>query len=157
MGYEGWPRAIIYAETMILIPDMLGVCKNMGIANFGVFDTENQAELYSIGLGRKISSGELLKAAERSRNVERAFEVREGLTREDDTIPEREFNKEAGGNFKGIYVDRKAFEKAKDEYYTLRGWDVKTGAPTRETLTALGLSDICETLLREHGGKAFQA
>jgi aldehyde:ferredoxin oxidoreductase len=72
--------------------------------------------------------------------------VREALTRQDDTIPEREFNKEAGGKFKGIYIDREEFERAKDEYYTLRGWDVETGAPTRETLTALGLNDISKDL-----------
>jgi aldehyde:ferredoxin oxidoreductase len=31
-------------------------------------------------------------------------------------------------------MDRKEFEKVKDEYDALRGWDVETGAPTRETL-----------------------
>jgi aldehyde:ferredoxin oxidoreductase len=146
MGFEGKPKALIYGETMFLVADLMGVCRRMGPENLQVFNPENQAELYSIGLGRKVSSGDLLKAAERSRNVERAFEVREGLTRQDDTIPEREFNKEAGGKFKGIYIDREEFERAKDEYYTLRGWDVETGAPTRETLTALGLNDISKDL-----------
>ena len=34
------------------------------------------------------------------------------------------------------------FEKAKSRYYQLRGWDEKTGLPTRETLTKLGMEDV---------------
>ena len=38
------------------------------------------------------------------------------------------------GMHKGKVVDRQKFEKIKDEYYKLRGYDVKTGIPTRKTL-----------------------
>lgn len=146
MGYEGKPKGLIYAETMISIPDILGVCKYMGIGNFKVFNPDNLSELFSVGLGNGVSREELVTAAERNRNVERAFEVREGLTRKDDTLPKREFNKDIGGRFKGIYLDRDGFEKAKDEYYALRGWNIQTAAPTEETLAALGLNDIVEDL-----------
>jgi aldehyde:ferredoxin oxidoreductase len=143
-GLEGKAKAMIYSETLIAIPDMLGVCKHMGITNYQVFNAENLAELYSLGVDKTVHSEELVTAAERIRNVERAFEVREGLTRKDETVPEREFNKEMGGHFKGLYLDRDEFEKAKDDYYTLRGWDTKTAAPTRETLIRLGLDDIAK-------------
>ena len=33
-----------------------------------------------------------------------------------------------------------------DEYYTLRGWDLKTGAPTRSKLAALGLGYVANAL-----------
>jgi len=33
-----------------------------------------------------------------------------------------------------------------DEYYAARGWDVKTGAPTREKLSELGLDYVAEQL-----------
>jgi aldehyde:ferredoxin oxidoreductase len=33
-----------------------------------------------------------------------------------------------------------------DEYYAARGWDVKTGAPTREKLIELGLEYVTEQL-----------
>jgi aldehyde:ferredoxin oxidoreductase len=146
MEYEGKPKALIYAETMISILDLLGVCKWMGLVNFNIFTPENLAELLSAGLGKNVTPGELIDAAERIRNVERAFEIREGLTRKDDTVPEREFNKDIGGRLKGVFLDRDKFEKAKDEYYTLRGWDVKKGAPTTQTLMALGLDDVSEDL-----------
>ena len=34
----------------------------------------------------------------------------------------------------------------KDEYYELRGWDVKTGLQTRRQLEKLGLSEIADDL-----------
>jgi len=40
---------------------------------------------------------------------------------------------------KGSVVDRKSFEKMKDEYYQLRGWDIKTGLPTIQRPKELGL------------------
>jgi aldehyde:ferredoxin oxidoreductase len=36
-------------------------------------------------------------------------------------------------------LDEEKFEKMLDEYYELRGWDVKTGLPTRAKLEELGL------------------
>lgn len=146
IGYEGWPKAIINAETMISIFDILGICKTMGIHSLQVLNQENLAELISMGLGKRVSIEELVTVALRNRNVERAFDVREGLTRKDDVVPEREFQKDIGGPHKGVYLDKDKFEKAKDEYYVLRGWDIKTGYPTKETLTALGLNDVSEVL-----------
>ena len=33
-----------------------------------------------------------------------------------------------------------------DDYYTLRGWDRKTGLPTRQKLEELGLVDVANDL-----------
>jgi len=45
-------------------------------------------------------------------------------------------------------VDRDQFEKMKDEYYEIRGWDIATGLPTRRTLEGLGLKDVADDLER---------
>jgi aldehyde:ferredoxin oxidoreductase len=42
----------------------------------------------------------------------------------------------------GAVVDREKFEKMKDEYYQLRGWDVESGLQTKAKLMELGLEDI---------------
>jgi len=34
----------------------------------------------------------------------------------------------------------------KDEYYDLRGWNIKTGMPTKESLEGVGLRDIADAL-----------
>jgi hypothetical protein len=47
---------------------------------------------------------------------------------------------------KGKTLDRAAFERMKDEYYQLRGWDVKTGLQKRQKLESLSLSEIIPEL-----------
>jgi aldehyde:ferredoxin oxidoreductase len=47
---------------------------------------------------------------------------------------------------KGEVVAREEFEKMKDEYYKLRGWDVASGLQTRATLTNLQLEDVADDL-----------
>jgi aldehyde:ferredoxin oxidoreductase len=47
---------------------------------------------------------------------------------------------------KGAVVDRQAFERMKDEYYQLRGWDVVTGFPSCAKLEELELDDVAQYL-----------
>jgi aldehyde:ferredoxin oxidoreductase len=42
--------------------------------------------------------------------------------------------------------DRHKFEEWKTSYYQFEGWDSKTGWPTRETLTSLGLENVADEL-----------
>jgi len=66
-----------------------------------------------------------------------------GRTREEDTFNEYYFtHKDRRNNA----VDRPAWEKAKDDYYQIRGWDIKTGIPTRERLEKLDLKDVANKL-----------
>lgn len=81
---------------------------------------------------------------ERVYNVERAFNVREDFTRGDDWLPER-MQKTP---FPRTPAKGQVFEldRLLDDYYTERGWDVKTGVPTREKLEALGLGFVADEL-----------
>jgi aldehyde:ferredoxin oxidoreductase len=51
----------------------------------------------------------------------------------------------AGGS-KGQLISREDLDTMLDEYYSLRGWDVKTGLPTREKLTDLRLEYVADAL-----------
>jgi len=79
-------------------------------------------------------------AAERICTLRRMFNVREGLRRKDDTLPER-FTKEPmpTGPAKGNVC---RLDEMLDEYYEARGCDKETGIPKDETLRRLGLSDL---------------
>jgi aldehyde:ferredoxin oxidoreductase len=46
-------------------------------------------------------------------------------------------------------LDRDKFEKFKDRFYKLQGWDVATGYPTEKTLRNLALAHVASEL-REH-------
>jgi len=39
-------------------------------------------------------------------------------------------------------MNREAFEKMLDEYYQIVGWDKKTGVPTKEKRTELGIQNL---------------
>jgi len=110
-------------------------------------DLDLWTDLFTYATGTKISGTELLKAGERAYNVERAFITREGARRKDDYPPWREFEEPYKvGPHKGAVLDRKKYDTMLDEYYTLHGWDVKTGIPTKKTLKELGLPDIAKNL-----------
>jgi aldehyde:ferredoxin oxidoreductase len=110
--------------------------------------------------GREIDEKGLLKIGEKAFNLQRMVLLRDGWRgREGDTLLDylHEEPLESvywsaeclvpGKNgkvisLKGAIVDRADFEKMKDEFYALRGWDVTSGVPTRAKLQELGLADI---------------
>jgi len=97
----------------------------------------------------------LWKAGERIYNLQRAIMVkRENRTREDDTLYEPWFKMRWPEEDMGFPVgplDKDKFEALRDRYYELRGWDVKTGRPTRAKLEELDLKDAANDL--ETAGK----
>ena len=86
----------------------------------------------------------LMLAGERVNNLVRLFNLREGLTSEHDSLPDR-FRTDAlpDGPCKGETVDVDSMVRV---YYKIRGW-TEEGRPTPELLTKLGLSLSSEALL----------
>ena len=94
--------------------------------------------------GWDVSLAELLKVGERRVNMMRAFNARDGYTKEKDKLPKRMFQPMQGGNSDGFKIEEKDFEGAKVEYYTQRGWDLSTGNPSPEKMRELGLEWIVD-------------
>jgi aldehyde:ferredoxin oxidoreductase len=109
--------------------------------------TQNTAALMEAVTGLKYTPEEIQKVGERINNLARAFNVREGFTRADDTLPERLMSEplKAGGS-KGQMISKEDLKLMLDEYYSERRWDRKTGAPTREKLLELGLEYVADQL-----------
>jgi aldehyde:ferredoxin oxidoreductase len=108
------------------------------------------SNIYSAVTGFEITPRELLKAGERTWNLERLLNLREGFTGEDDKIPalylkntELPLKAYDGDRYLtdwfGNRLSREDLEKMVQDYYEERGWDIQTGAPTREKLIELGL------------------
>ncbi len=97
--------------------------------------------------GLDLDESRLITLAERALNLEKAYNVREGFTREDESVSEFWFKEPIpDGLHKGKVLDRGKFEKMKDEYYEIRGWDPKTSWPKKETYERLGLNDVADSL-----------
>jgi len=96
--------------------------------------------------GEPTTVADLLRMGARRLNMLRAFNAREGITREQDTLPKRLFEPLVGGRSEGKSVDRDLFESALDTYYEMAGWDAVTGNPTRGTLEDLDLGWVADEL-----------
>ena len=82
---------------------------------------------------------EVLRVAERTLTMARLFNIREGFTAADDTLPNRFFQPKRNGALSTKRYSAEQLEKAKSYYYTLMGWDAKTGIPAPEKLQELGI------------------
>jgi aldehyde:ferredoxin oxidoreductase len=145
--YEGKPELVIYSEDIIIIGDCLSACKYTGSFLNRPFNEKYQAALFSVGTGIETSEDMLFQLARKVKNLERAYCVREGMTRDTDSLSKEFMDKPVEqGDSKGSVLETSKFEEMKSKYYALRGWDVATGIPTRETLKQTGLKDVARDL-----------
>jgi aldehyde:ferredoxin oxidoreductase len=98
--------------------------------------------------GWGLTIAEALQIGERATNMARLFNLREGFSRKDDTLPERLFQELGNGPLKGNAFPREEFEHALTVLYGLKGWDPQTGVPTKEHLGSLSLGWAAEMMER---------
>ncbi len=144
--YEGKGKLVKDFEERCAVVDSLNVCKNTAICMEAV-PFEKAAEILNATVGWNLSGEEVREAGERIINIERAFCVREGITREDDRLPERFLNEplpeECGPSADLVFE----LEPMLQEYYRERGWDLTNGWPTRQLLERLDLQQVRDELL----------
>jgi aldehyde:ferredoxin oxidoreductase len=91
--------------------------------------------------GEKFTADDLMMVGERVWTLERLYNLREGFTKEDDTLPDRLLNDPvAAGPSEGFTANLAPMLK---EYYAFRGWD-ENGVPKQEKLRELGLEFAIE-------------
>jgi aldehyde:ferredoxin oxidoreductase len=119
---------------------------SMIFCDFYGVSAANQAMYLNAVTGMPANEQWLKEVGERVWNLVRAFNVREGFSRKDDTMPERMATEPLpSGKTQGKTVRPEDFEKMLDEYYQLWGWDDQ-GRPTKATLEKSGLGDIIPKL-----------
>jgi aldehyde:ferredoxin oxidoreductase len=147
------PRAMCYAtanrggchlngtsitqQNFIALADSIGVCL-FALGGYGA-DGKLVGKLMSGVSG--ISPKALFQAGERIYNLEKLFNYREGFTRDDDVVPDRFFEEPLTvGPKQGAVLTRDQFKTMMDDFYSKRGWDLKTSKPGAEKLKSLGLA-----------------
>jgi len=146
-SYQDKAMAVYYSQGIATIADALEICKGHTEWAGQEINLKDTADFVSAATGMKVDEADMREIADRIWTVERAFGVREGITRKDDILVGRERNEpEPSGPYKGQAHDQEKWDKMLDEYYDLVGWDKKTGAPTRAKLEELGLKDIADEL-----------
>jgi len=110
--------------------------------DFGTFGIrpENYARMLGAATGREISSQFFSELGERIWNQTRLFNLRAGLTAEDDRLPRRIVEEPLpGGPHKGSRISPEDMAFMRADYYRQRGWDAG-GKPTADTLARLKLT-----------------
>jgi aldehyde:ferredoxin oxidoreductase len=126
--------------------DSLNVCQFVFGPSFQLYDSQQLVEAVKAITGWDVTLDELLLLGERRVNLMRAFNAREGIGRDADVLPKKLHKPLNNGPTDGLYIDVDELEKALDWYYTLAGWDLVTGFPTREKLEQINLQWVADEL-----------
>ena len=153
-SYTGKAWMVVWQENCYMAVDCLGICKYHTLflgATHPNFEDWPNVIYYNTGL--QMTPREIWDIAERCNNIERLFNLREGLQRNDlkkgDNLNHRYFDepcKLGAPDVIGACIDRDKFEQMIDEYYGHHGWD-KNGIPEAGTLKRLGLDGEPSNLL----------
>ena len=126
---EGKAKLVILYQNLSAAMDSLIVCRFTSFA----WSVDDYANIAAATTGLPIDGHSFLKIGERIWNLERLFNIREGFSSKDDTLPPRFSSPlpEGGSRNRIVHLD-----KMLPEYYSLRGWD-KEGKPSKERLDHL--------------------
>jgi aldehyde:ferredoxin oxidoreductase len=134
-------RSAVESENRSALIDSLILCKFLR----GVFSNlfAESAELLSLVTGWDMDEVELRLAAERVVAIKKLFNIREGWSIEEDTLPERFFTEaletQSGGQNR---LSKTALQQRIGAYYQARNWD-DVGDIGIQELRRLGLEEFC--------------
>ena len=152
--YIGKPWQVFWHENCYMAVDCLGICKYHTVflgPTLPNFEDWTKALYYNTGL--EFTPREIWDVAERCNMIERLFNLREGLQREDlkkgDMLNHRYFDeptRRGAPDVVGRVIDLEKFKKMIDEFYEYKGLN-PNGVPNPETLKRLGLENEPSHLL----------
>ncbi|OFX55472.1 MAG: hypothetical protein A2046_12400 [Bacteroidetes bacterium GWA2_30_7] len=112
--------------TLVEGIDTVNVRNSLVVCDFVPLSLDKLADLLNAATGTKHTGKSLLEVGARITDLARKYNLRNGRTSNDDTLPERFFQEESlSGFMKGKKIDRKVFNNLIQEYYKLRNWSTK--------------------------------
>jgi aldehyde:ferredoxin oxidoreductase len=138
-------RFALYTELFYSLLDSINVCQFVYGPAWHLYGPNQLVEMARAVTGWDVSLWELMKVGERRLNMMRAFNTREGFTRDDDVLPPKLALPREGGPSEGMFFDPVDLERAKDLYYAMCGWD-EAGVPRRAKLEELGLGWVADAI-----------
>lgn len=147
--WEGKGRTAAVEQDFATEKDCMAFCDYLFPQIYSAYtpdkngDADMGSKLWSAVTGIVNTQEELMVAYERIWNLERAMACRDGRRREDDWVTSWYFTYK---DVKDRYLKAEDLHHAMDEYYTVRGWNLETGVPTRAKLDALDLQDVADEL-----------
>jgi aldehyde:ferredoxin oxidoreductase len=136
LTFENTPKYIKEAQDEINTRNSLVVC------DFLPFGFDRLAPILEKMTRLNITAEDLQKAGEKISNLTRMYNIKNGRTRKDDTLPQRFFKEtHLSGIFEGQSLTEEKFSEWLDMYYLERGWGDQ-GIPSDDKLTELNIKRI---------------
>jgi aldehyde:ferredoxin oxidoreductase len=121
-------------EDFYAVCDSMVLCRFVAYPIMGPILWDDLASLYSIVTDSNITKTDLVQTGERIHNLCRYYNLREGMNKHDDRLPDLFMNVPLKkGQYNGITVSKENFEKMLNKYYTLRKWD-NNGIPPKDSI-----------------------
>ena len=145
-------RLTKYSEDWQAVSSSLGLCQRFPYDGF--WSLSDYCDLYAAATGLEVTPEEMMETGERAWNLLKMMNVREGFDRSHDTFPMKwlqPLEKPNGekvnlyNKYDGRILGAEDLEKMIDDYYEERGWDKKTGIPTKAKLSTLDLQYLLES------------
>ncbi|MEZ5083938.1 MAG: aldehyde ferredoxin oxidoreductase family protein [Bacteroidales bacterium] len=119
--------------------DEINARNSLVICDFVPLGLDRLAELLNVATGSNHTQKSLMEVGARLTQLARRYNLRNGRTYKDDTLPGRFFDEESlAGFMRGKKLDREYFKGLVQKYYDIRGWD-EYGIPTTESIAEVGL------------------
>ena len=138
-------RFMLNTQRAFSALDSLGTCLFVWGPSFQLYDMNQLVECVQAITGWRTSLYELMQVGQRRMLMMRAFNAREGITKDDEMLPKKGFIALKGGATDGVSVDKEEFLAARDLYYQMAGCD-ENGVPTPGKLADLGLEWVADLL-----------
>jgi aldehyde:ferredoxin oxidoreductase len=125
-SYNAKEKSVYFSDNMYAVIDSVGICKFTchGFNSPKLIDYERVSKLIYLSSGLRLSKKDLEDVGRRVIDIERLFNLREGVRRRDDTLPKRYFDEPMTQKIaKGHKIDRREFDKMLSRYYKIRGWN----------------------------------
>ncbi len=137
-------RFALYTHRLVSAVDSLSLCWFVWGGAWQLYGPNQIVEGVRAVTGWNFSLWELMKVGERRLNLLRAYNAREGVGSEADTVPPKMLVPLTGGSSDGVAIKLEEAETALQQYYQMSGWD-KRGMPTKAKLYELGLGWVAES------------
>jgi aldehyde:ferredoxin oxidoreductase len=129
LGTQGKAGIVAVHQNSAAVVDSLVLCKFVSMAVSEEFFARSLTAL----TGVPFTADDLMRIGERVWNLERLYNLREGFTRAEDTLPRRLLEEPVSEGPSPML----------EEYYQFRSWDTR-GVPSMEKLKELSLGELVE-------------
>jgi len=136
-------RLFVHLQYLWSLYNVLDLCIFIGVPELRMTTIDQIVELVNNVCGWDLSHWELVKTGEKGIQMARLFNLKQGVLKDQDTLPDRMFEPLKNGAQKGTAINKNEFKKGLEIYYEMMGWN-KDGVPTLGKLAELGIEEFAK-------------